>query len=305
MIAPRTNSSFFARQSDADLFVEEQRISKLQSHVATLARMAELVDFPAIAASVDAACPRPDRSRGGQIVDASIVTAPTTRIKDDERQAINQGDTPEGWSAKRMAHTDRDAHWTKKHGKSFYGYKLHANVDARYKLVRKFKVSAANADDGQTSGRCAGPEQHAQPRLGRPWLRQRSQPQRARRAPSGGRHRPAHPGRQGAGGGPDSRPATAPSVALGRGLSTSLPACISLAARPCARSRWRAIRRPSRLNACSTTSNGLFGWPRTIWHEGRSAAAAYRNGILRSHEAAPNPSSRTGGRNPDRTPARR
>ncbi|WP_412770459.1 hemagglutinin repeat-containing protein [Ralstonia solanacearum] len=36
------------------------------------------------------------------------------------------GDTPEGWSAKRMAHTDRDARWTKKHGKSFYGYKPHA-----------------------------------------------------------------------------------------------------------------------------------------------------------------------------------
>ncbi|MGG1951131.1 IS5 family transposase [Ralstonia solanacearum] len=239
MIAPRTDSSFFARQPDVDLLVEEQRISKLQSYVATLARMAELVDFLAIAASVDATCPRPDRSRGGrrpypteimvrmvflqalynlsdeecehqvldrrsfqcfcmldgvlhipdartlwafkhrlaqgglgaraifdavsqqlqqhgyiarggQIVDASIVTAPTTRIKDEERQAINQGNTPEGWSAKRMAHTDQDARWTKKHGKSFYGYKLHANVDARYKLVRRLKISAANIDDGQT-----------------------------------------------------------------------------------------------------------------------------------------------------------
>ncbi|RIJ87866.1 IS5/IS1182 family transposase, partial [Ralstonia solanacearum] len=38
MIAPRTDSSFFARQPDVDLFVEEQRISKLQSYVATLAR---------------------------------------------------------------------------------------------------------------------------------------------------------------------------------------------------------------------------------------------------------------------------
>ena len=46
-----------------------------------------------------------------------------------------------------MSHTDRDARWTKKHGKSFYDYKAHANVDARYKLVRKLKVSAANADD--------------------------------------------------------------------------------------------------------------------------------------------------------------
>lgn len=66
MIAPRTNSSLFSRQPDAGLLVEEQRISKLQSYVATLARMAKLVDFPAIAASVDAACPQPDRSRGGR-----------------------------------------------------------------------------------------------------------------------------------------------------------------------------------------------------------------------------------------------
>jgi hypothetical protein len=27
-------------------------------------------------------------------------------------------------------HTDRDARWTIKHGKAFYGYKLHGNVDA-------------------------------------------------------------------------------------------------------------------------------------------------------------------------------
>lgn len=47
-----------------------------------------------------------------------------------------------------MAHTDRDARWTNKHGKIFYCYKLHANVDAHYKLVRKLKISAANVDDG-------------------------------------------------------------------------------------------------------------------------------------------------------------
>ena len=49
----------------------------------------------------------------------------------------------------RLAHTDRDARWTIKHGKSYYGYKLHGNVDARYKLIRQMKITAANADDGQ------------------------------------------------------------------------------------------------------------------------------------------------------------
>lgn len=88
--------------------------------------------------------------RGGQIVDASIVQAPITQANSQEREALNQGQAPQGWSAKKLRHTDRDARWTKKHGKAFYGYKLHANTDGRYKLIRKVKVTAANVDDGQT-----------------------------------------------------------------------------------------------------------------------------------------------------------
>ncbi|SHN21969.1 transposase [Rhizobacter sp. OV335] len=88
--------------------------------------------------------------RGGQIVDASIVQAPVTQAKSEEREALNQGKAPEGWSSKRLAHTDGDARWTKKHGKSFHGYKVHANADARYQLIRQAKVTAANVDDGQT-----------------------------------------------------------------------------------------------------------------------------------------------------------
>jgi IS5 family transposase len=87
--------------------------------------------------------------RGGQIVDASIVQAPITQANAREREALNKGEAPEGWSKKRLAHTDRDARWTVKHGKSYYGYKLHGNVDARYKLIRQMKITAANADDGQ------------------------------------------------------------------------------------------------------------------------------------------------------------
>ena len=81
-------------------------------------------------------------------MDASIVQAPITQANAREREALNKGEAPEGWS-KRLAHTDRDARWTIKHGKSYYGYKLHGNVDARYKLIRQMKITAANADDGQ------------------------------------------------------------------------------------------------------------------------------------------------------------
>lgn len=87
--------------------------------------------------------------RGGQIVDASIVTAPITQANAQEREALNKGENPTGWSKKRLAHTDREARWTIKHGKAHYGYKLHGNVDARYKLIRQLKITAANADDGQ------------------------------------------------------------------------------------------------------------------------------------------------------------
>lgn len=87
---------------------------------------------------------------GGQIVDARIVQAPITQTLSKEREALNQDQAPEGWNTRRLAHTDRDAHWTKKHGKSFYGYKLYANADGRHKLIRKVKVTAANFDDGQT-----------------------------------------------------------------------------------------------------------------------------------------------------------
>jgi IS5 family transposase len=35
------------------------------------------------------------------------------------------------------AQKDVNARWTKKHGKIYFGYKLHASVDKRYKLLRK------------------------------------------------------------------------------------------------------------------------------------------------------------------------
>jgi len=226
--------------------VQDHREAKLGGFVANLAAIDELVDFGAVAAKVDDACPRPDRSkggrppyptevmvrmlflqalynlsdedceyqvldrmsfqhfcglagelhipdartlwsfkqrlaqgglggraifdavslqlqqhgyipRGGQIVDASIVQAPITQTRADEREALNEGKAPEGWSDKKLRHSDRDARWTKKHGKSFYGYKLHGNVDARYKLIRRIAVTPANVDDGQTLARVLDP----------------------------------------------------------------------------------------------------------------------------------------------------
>ncbi|MEK8028650.1 IS5 family transposase [Pseudaquabacterium rugosum] len=238
MISPRIKpSAFFPEEAPDDLFLVRQRKAKLEGYVQSLAAMDELIDFGAMAAAVDRACPRPDRSkggrppyatevlvrmvflqglynlsdeqcehqvldrlsfqrfcrldgalhipdartlwsfrqrlahgglgaqaifetlsqqlqrhgyipRGGQIVDASIVQAPITQATTQERKTLNKGEDPAGWSKKRLAHTDQDARWTQKHGKSYYGYKLHGNVDARYKLIRRIAITAANADDG-------------------------------------------------------------------------------------------------------------------------------------------------------------
>ncbi|NZD59468.1 transposase, partial [Sphaerotilus montanus] len=67
MITPRTKpSSFFPEEAADDLFVVQQRKAKLEGYVQTLAAMDELIDFAAMAAAVDKACPRADRSKGGR-----------------------------------------------------------------------------------------------------------------------------------------------------------------------------------------------------------------------------------------------
>ncbi len=88
---------------------------------------------------------------GGQIIDASIVAVPKQRNSRDENVKIKEGGTPDGWEnepAKRCQ-KDTDARWTKKHGKSHYGYKNHVNIDRRHKLVRRYKVTDAAVHDSQ------------------------------------------------------------------------------------------------------------------------------------------------------------
>jgi IS5 family transposase len=90
-------------------------------------------------------------ARGGQILDASIVAVPKSRNTRDENDAIKRGEEPEGWADKpaKRSQKDVDARWTKKHGKSHYGYKNHVNVDRRHKLVRRYHVSDAALNDSQ------------------------------------------------------------------------------------------------------------------------------------------------------------
>ena len=90
-------------------------------------------------------------ARGGQIVDATIVAVPRQRNTRKENEAIKRGQTPEDWEKKpaKNRQKDKDARWTKKHGKSFYGYKNHVNADAKHKLIRRYEVSDAAVHDSQ------------------------------------------------------------------------------------------------------------------------------------------------------------
>ena len=87
-----------------------------------------------------------------QMIDASIVPVPRQRNRRDGNAAIKAGETPEGCDeqpAKRRR-KDADARWTKKHGKSHYGYKNNVNVDRRHKLIRRYTVTDATVHDSQT-----------------------------------------------------------------------------------------------------------------------------------------------------------
>ncbi len=55
----------------------------------------------------------------GQIVDASIVSAPKQRNTDEKKDALKDRRVPEGWkdNPARLAQKDRDARWKKKRGK--------------------------------------------------------------------------------------------------------------------------------------------------------------------------------------------
>ena len=59
------------------------------------------------------------------MVDASIVPAPKPRNTRAENEVLKRGETPPAWEEKpaKNSQKDKDARWTKKHGKSFFGYK--------------------------------------------------------------------------------------------------------------------------------------------------------------------------------------
>ncbi|MFO6256554.1 transposase, partial [Pseudomonas aeruginosa] len=62
---------------------------------------------------------------------------------------LAQGKTPEDWSDAKRRQKDLDATHTKKHGKSYHGYKLSINVDVKHKFIRKIATGTASEHDSR------------------------------------------------------------------------------------------------------------------------------------------------------------
>lgn len=90
-------------------------------------------------------------TRKGQIIDASFVEVPRQRNRREENAAIKRGTVPAGWEtdAKRLAHKDLEARWTKKNQQTYYGYKDHIVADLESKLIVRAEVTAASDHDSQ------------------------------------------------------------------------------------------------------------------------------------------------------------
>ena len=89
----------------------------------------------------------------GTIIDATIVEAPIQHNSKEENEQIKQGEIPQGWQGEKhkakLCQKDRDARWTKKHNRSYFGYKDHIKTDVESKFILKATVTAANVHDSQ------------------------------------------------------------------------------------------------------------------------------------------------------------
>jgi transposase, IS5 family len=101
----------------------------------------------------------------GRSVDATIVPVPVQRVTKKERETIKRGEIPEEWKQNPSIarQRDTDAAWTKKHGKSYFGYKNHIKMDEKRKLIRTFEVTPANVHDSQPVGILLNEEDTGQP----------------------------------------------------------------------------------------------------------------------------------------------
>ena len=87
----------------------------------------------------------------GKIVDASFVEVPRQRNKKEENEKIKAGEGSELWTEqpKKKRQKDIDARWTQKGVQRFFGYKDHAKIDTKSKLIDTYQVTSSEVHDSQ------------------------------------------------------------------------------------------------------------------------------------------------------------
>jgi transposase, IS5 family len=90
-------------------------------------------------------------AREGSIIDASFTEAPRQRNTRSQNQQIKKGERPEEFDSHPASgrQKDSDARWTKKNNESYYGYKNHAKVDLKSKLIIKSETTSAEVHDSR------------------------------------------------------------------------------------------------------------------------------------------------------------
>jgi IS5 family transposase len=96
----------------------------------------------------------------GKIIDASFVEVPRQRNKKEENEKIKAGKGTELWEdkPKKKRQKDIDARWTQKGGEKYFGYKDHAKMDTKSKLIDKYAVTSAEVHDSQPVANLVGEE---------------------------------------------------------------------------------------------------------------------------------------------------
>jgi transposase, IS5 family len=91
------------------------------------------------------------QAEGGQIIDATLVPVPKQHFSKEEKACLEAGEIPPQWQEQphQGAQRDGDAAWTKKNGKSYYGYKDHLSIDAKHGFIRRYAVTDAAVHDSQ------------------------------------------------------------------------------------------------------------------------------------------------------------
>lgn len=91
------------------------------------------------------------KAQKGQIVDASFVDVPKQRNTRDENAEIKDGKIPQRFNDNPNVgcQKDTDARWAKKNQETHFGYKNHAAVDNKHKLIRTYEVTSAEVHDSQ------------------------------------------------------------------------------------------------------------------------------------------------------------